>query len=51
MAQQLDGPGHGLNVLSREALADASLLDAEVILAAANENKLLRRALRQVGLG
>jgi hypothetical protein len=51
MAVQLNGPGHGLNLLSREALAAASLLDAEVIMAAGNENHLLRNALRDVGLG
>ena len=50
MAIQLDGPGHGLNLLSREALAVASLLDAEVIMAPGNENRLLRNALRVVGL-
>jgi hypothetical protein len=50
MADQLDGPGQGLNLLSREALAVASLLDAEVIMASGNENRLLRNALREVGL-
>jgi hypothetical protein len=50
MANQLDGPGHGLNLLSREALAVASLLNAEVIMAAGNENHLLRNALRELGL-
>jgi len=50
MANQLDGPGHGLNLLSREALAVASLLDAEVIMAPGNENQLLRSALRVAGL-
>jgi hypothetical protein len=50
MASQLDGPGRGLNLLSREALAIASLLRAEVIMAAGNENRLLRAALQQVGL-
>jgi len=50
MADQLDGPGRGLNLLSREALAVASLLDAEVMMAAGNENRLLRDALREVGL-
>jgi hypothetical protein len=50
MADQLDGPGQGLNLLSREALAAASLLDAEVIMAVGNENRLLRNALREVGL-
>lgn len=50
MASQLDGPGHGLNLLSREALAVATLLDAEVIMAVGNENHLLRAALEQVGL-
>jgi hypothetical protein len=50
MADQLDGPGQRLNLLSREALAVASLLDAEVIMASGNENRLLRGALREVGL-
>lgn len=47
---QLDGPGRGLNLVSREALAVASLLHAEVIMATGNENHLLRTALEQVGL-
>jgi hypothetical protein len=51
MASQFDGPGHGLNLLSREALAVASLLDAEVVMAAGNENRLLRNALRLIGPG
>ncbi|HEX3565637.1 MAG TPA: hypothetical protein VHU17_09705 [Acidimicrobiales bacterium] len=51
MASQLDGPGRGLNLLSREALAAASLLRAQVIMATANENHLLRTALGRVGLG
>jgi hypothetical protein len=50
MADQLDGPGQGLNLLSAEALAAASLLDAEVMMAAGNENRILRNALREVGL-
>lgn len=50
MAEQLDGPGRGLNLLSREALAAASLLQAQVVMAAGNENDLLRTALRTVGL-
>jgi hypothetical protein len=50
MANQLDGPGRGLNLLSREALAVATVLDAEVTMAPGNENRLLRQALRQVGL-
>lgn len=50
MASQLDGPGHGLNLLSREALAAATLLDAKVIMAVGNENHLLRAALAQAGL-
>jgi hypothetical protein len=50
MASQLDGAGRGLNLLSREALAVASLLHAEVIMAIGNENHLLRAALEQVGL-
>ncbi|MGH9466452.1 MAG: hypothetical protein ACRD1Y_03765 [Terriglobales bacterium] len=48
MAAQLDGPGHGLNLLSREALAAAGVLHAEVIMAPGNENRLLRAALRQL---
>lgn len=50
MVDQLDAPGHGLKLLSREALAVASLLGAEVIMAAANENHLLRHARCEVGL-
>lgn len=50
MASQLDGPGHGLNLLSREALAVATLLDAKVVMAVGNENYLLRAALEQVGV-
>lgn len=50
MASQLDGPGQGLNLLSREALAVATLLDAEVMMAAGNDNHLLRAALEQTGL-
>jgi hypothetical protein len=50
MASQLGGPGQGLNLLSREALAVASMLRAEVIMAVGNENRLLRNALRVVGL-
>lgn len=50
MAGQLDGPGRGLNLLSREALAVAILLQAQVMMAAGNENLLLRTALQQVGL-
>ena len=51
MASQLDGPGRGLNLLSREALAAATLLRAPVIMAIGNENHLLRSALGRVGLG
>jgi hypothetical protein len=50
MASQLDGPGHGLNLLSREALAVATLLEAKVIMAVGNENHLLRAALEQADL-
>ncbi len=50
MASQLDGPGQGLNLLSREALAVATLLQAQVIMAPGNENHLLRSALRRIGL-
>jgi hypothetical protein len=49
MAEQLDGPGRGLNLRSREALSVASLLDAEVIMASGNENRLLCTALQEVG--
>jgi hypothetical protein len=48
MSSQIDGPGRGLNLLSREALAVASLLRAEVIMAPGNENRLLRNALRDI---
>jgi hypothetical protein len=51
MANQLDGPGQGLNLLSREALAVATMLQATVVMAEGNENHLLRRALERVGLG
>ncbi len=51
MASQLDGPGSGLNLLSREALAVATLLQAEVIMAVGNENHRLQAALRELGLG
>ena len=44
-------PGSGLNLLSRETLAIATMLKAEVITAVGNENHLLRAALRQVGFG
>jgi len=50
MASQLEGPGRGLNLLSREALAVAGLLQAQVIMAVGIENYLLRSALQQVGL-
>ncbi len=50
MASQLSGPGQGLNALSREALAVATLLQARVIMAPGNENQLLRASLLQVGL-
>jgi hypothetical protein len=50
MANQFDGPGRGLNLLSREALAVATILEAEVIMAVGNENHLLRAALRRIGL-
>jgi hypothetical protein len=50
MASQLDGAGRGLNLLSREALAAASALAATVIMATGNENRLLREALRSIGL-
>lgn len=50
MAKQLAGPGRGLNLLSREALAAATVLHADVITAPGNENRLLRQALRQGGL-
>lgn len=50
MADQADGPGRGLNLLSREALAAATVLGVEVRMAAGNENRLLQAALGQVGL-
>lgn len=50
MAGQLEGPGRGLNLLSREALAVATVLDATVVMAVGNENHLLRAALQQLGL-
>lgn len=50
MASQLEGPGRDLNLLSREALAVATLLRAEVIMAAGNENHRLRAALESLGL-
>ena len=50
MANQLTGPGHGLNLLSREALAAATILDAEVVMASGNENHLLTQALINTGL-
>lgn len=50
MAAQHEGPGRGLNLLSREALAVATILDAGVIMATGNENHLLRAALHQVDL-
>lgn len=50
MASQHEGPGRGLNLLSREALAAASILEATVIMATGNENQLLRQALREAGL-
>ncbi len=48
MATQIDGPGRGLNLLSREALAAASILPAQVVTARGNENRLLRAALRRI---
>ena len=51
MASQLNGAGRGLNLLSREALAAATVLRAQVIMARGNENGLLRAALLDVGLG
>jgi hypothetical protein len=50
MASQLDGLGRGLNLLSREALAAATVLRATVVMAAGNENRLLIAALEQAGL-
>jgi hypothetical protein len=51
MASQIDGAGRGLNLLSREALAAATGLQAQVIMARGNENGLLRAALLDLGLG
>lgn len=48
MVTQLDGPGRGLNLLSREALAAATILRAPVVMARGNENRLLRSALRRI---
>jgi hypothetical protein len=50
MASQFDGPGRGLNLLSREALAAATMLGARVVMARGNENNRLREALVEVGL-
>ena len=50
MANQLDGPGRGLNLLSREALAAVTVLNATVIMAPGNENRLLLEALGNAGL-
>lgn len=50
MANQFEGPGRGLNLLSREALAAATMLSARVLMAAGNENARLKDALRQLGL-
>ena len=50
MATQLDGLGSGLNLLSREALAAATVLRATVVMAAGNLNRLLAEALRDAGL-
>ncbi len=50
MALQLEGPGSGLNILSREALAAASVLQAPVRMAAGNDNHLLAAALERIGL-
>ena len=51
MATQLDGPGRGLNLLSREALAVATIVGGRVVMAVGNENRALRLALDQVCLG
>jgi len=50
IANQLDGPGRGLNLLAREALAAASVLGATVIMAPGNEHRLLLEALAAAGL-
>jgi alkylhydroperoxidase/carboxymuconolactone decarboxylase family protein YurZ len=50
MASQLDGPGRELNLLSREALAAATVLEAIVMMAPENDNPRLRSALRAAGL-
>ena len=50
MAQQLDGPGRGLNILSREALAAATVLNASVRMAASNHNLRLAADLHEIGL-
>jgi hypothetical protein len=51
MASQLENAGRGLNLLSREALAVATLLQTQVVMAPGNENHLLRASLHEVGLG
>lgn len=48
MAAQLAGPGRGLNLLAREALAAASVLEAQVLMAPGNEHRLLLAALGQL---
>ena len=50
MANQVEGAGRGLNLLSREALAAATVLQATVVMAVGNLNRLLAEALRQAGL-
>ena len=50
MASQLEGPGRGLNLLHGRALAVATLLQAQVIMAGGQRESLLRSALQQAGL-
>ncbi|HET6873688.1 MAG TPA: hypothetical protein VFH70_02855 [Acidimicrobiales bacterium] len=47
IARQADNIGRGLNLLSREALAAATFLQAPVRMAPGNENRLLGEALRR----
>ncbi len=49
MASQVEGPGRGLNLLSREALAAATVLRAQVVMASGNEIPMLRDACNKRG--
>jgi hypothetical protein len=50
MARQMHGSGQGLNLLAREVLATATILNAKVVIAEGNEHPRLRSALASVGL-